>query len=137
MYKDSLSRINLKGPTLFRPLIERVISQFTNTPNTYNICIVLTDGDIDDYQETANIIVQATRKPLSIIIVGIGYENFAKMEQLDGDQKALANSRGIKAVRDIVQFVRFRSFKHQLNYFTEKALEEIPAQIMKYINLSQ
>ena len=137
VYKDSLNRINLKGPTLFKPLIDRIISQFTNQPNTYNIFIILTDGDIDDYQETANIIVQATRKPLSIIIVGVGYENFTKMEQLDGDQKALANSRGIKAVRDIVQFVRFRSFKHQLHYFTEKALEEIPAQIMKYINLSQ
>ena len=137
VYKDSIKLINLKGPTLFRPLIERIISQFTNQENTYNILIILTDGDIDDYQETANVIVEATRKPLSIVIVGVGYENFTSMEKLDGDQKALANSRGIKAVRDIIQFVRFRSFKNQIDHFIEKALEELPAQIMKYINFSQ
>ena len=137
VYKDSVNKVILKGPTLFRPLIERIISQFTNQDNTYNILIMLTDGDIDDYQETANVIVEATRRPLSVIIVGVGFENFTNMEKLDGDQKALANSKGIKAVRDIVQFVRFRSFKHQISQFIEKALEEIPAQIMKYINFSQ
>ena len=42
---------------------------------------------------------------MSIIIIGVGNADFGLMEQLDGDDAALKNSRGIRAERDIVQFV--------------------------------
>jgi hypothetical protein len=41
--------------------------------------------------------------PLSIIIVGIGYETFTRMRELDSDKKFLTNSKGAAARRDIVQ----------------------------------
>jgi len=44
--------------------------------------------------------------PLSIIIVGVGKSNFDNMNTLDGDN-GLYNSTGLKAARDIVQFVPF------------------------------
>jgi vacuolar-type H+-ATPase subunit F/Vma7 len=137
VYKNVISKVELRGPTYLRPLINRIMGNFTHDPKTYNILIIITDGDVEDLQETIDVIVEASRKPLSIIIVGVGYESFLKMQKLDDDQKTLVSSNGIKSARDIVQFVRFRSFKHQLSYFAEKALEEIPSQIMKYVNLSQ
>ena len=48
--------------------------------------------------------------PLSIIIVGVGNANFENMVELDGDN-GLYNSNGVKALRDIVQFVPFRDVK--------------------------
>ena len=40
--------------------------------------------------------------PVSIIIVGVGNADFTMMEELDGDDGMLTNSRGQAVVRDIV-----------------------------------
>lgn len=48
--------------------------------------------------------------PLSIIIIGIGNENFKKMKKLDSDNKLLQDAKGRTCKRDIVQFVKFRKY---------------------------
>ena len=42
---------------------------------------------------------------MSVIIVGVGAEDFSAMEYLDGDGQRLRDDRGRPAARDIVQFV--------------------------------
>ena len=54
-------------------------------------------------------IVAAADLPLSIIIVGVGNADFSAMEELDGDTVRISYN-GVKASRDIVQFVPFRDF---------------------------
>ena len=88
-------------------------------------------------QETKDLIVEASSLPLSIIIVGIGNEDFTFMEKLDGDEISLTNIRGEKRKRDIVQFIKFNNFKNSncINYGTdlaEEVLKEIPRQIEEY-----
>jgi len=56
--------------------------------------------------KTVDLIVANSHLPLSIIIVGVGSANFDNMNTLDGDN-GLYNSQGVKATRDIVQFVPF------------------------------
>lgn len=56
--------------------------------------------------QTVDLLVNNSYLPLSIIIVGIGNANFQNMNTLDGDN-GLYNSKGVKALRDIVQFVPF------------------------------
>ena len=69
--------------------------------------LLLTDGIINDMNETIRLIVQLSELPCSIIIVGVGNADFSQMEALDGDGGILADDRGTKCSRDIVQFVRF------------------------------
>lgn len=57
--------------------------------------------------KTIDLICDAAVLPLSIVIVGVGAADFSNMVKLDGDG-GLYNSKGIKAQRDIVQFVPFR-----------------------------
>jgi hypothetical protein len=45
----------------------------------------MTDGQINDMQNTIDQIVKASRLPMSIIIVGIGNEDFTNMNILDAD----------------------------------------------------
>ena len=45
--------------------------------------------------------------PCSIIIVGIGDEDFDMMVELDSDDKMLKDDKNREAERDIVQFVKF------------------------------
>ena len=57
--------------------------------------------------ETIDILISCSSVPLSVIIVGVGNEDFEKMEILDGDD-GLKNTG--KAYRDLVQFVKLITF---------------------------
>lgn len=63
-------------------------------------------------EETRHAVVQASKLPMSIIIVGVGNADFAAMEFLDGDNRTLRSHTGEEAARDIVQFVPFREFRN-------------------------
>lgn len=63
-------------------------------------------------EETRHAVVQASKLPMSIIIVGVGNADFAAMEFLDGDNRRLRSHTGEEAARDIVQFVPFREFRN-------------------------
>lgn len=75
---------------------------------------------------------------MSIIIVGVGNADFASMEELDADTVPL-EVNGIRAARDITQFVSFKDFQSFDNSEVAKAnlarevLAEIPNQIVGYM----
>lgn len=71
---------------------------------------------ITDLDQTRTAIVNASKLPMSIIIVGVGGADFDAMEFLDGDNGVLRSSSGEPAVRDIVQFVPFRKFQNVSNF---------------------
>lgn len=71
----------------------------------YHLLLMLTDGCIHDMRETIDMIVEMSRSPISIIIIGIGDANFDNMEVLDADDEALVDSNLKHQVHDIVQFV--------------------------------
>jgi len=58
-------------------------------PGLYNILLIITDGEIHDMPQTKSLIVQASKMPLSVIIVGVGQEKFKMMKELDSDGQAL------------------------------------------------
>jgi hypothetical protein len=40
--------------------------------STYYVLLVVTDGRINDYQDTVDLLVKASSLPLSILFVGVG-----------------------------------------------------------------
>jgi hypothetical protein len=82
-------------------------------------------------------IVAASRAPMSIIIVGIGQEDFISMEMLDSDDRALKDSAGNEAVRDIVQFVPFRDFCMNGPGLAQAVLAELPGQVSEFMRYAQ
>uniref|UniRef100_A0A3B3CKQ9 Copine-3 n=1 Tax=Oryzias melastigma TaxID=30732 RepID=A0A3B3CKQ9_ORYME len=116
-YRMCLPNIKLYGPTNFSPIINHVAGlayqamQQTATLQ-YFVLLIITDGVITDMDDTRRAIVNASRLPMSIIIVGVGGADFGAMEFLDGDNGQLRSATGETAMRDIVQFVPFRQFKN-------------------------
>lgn len=51
----------------------------------YSVLLILTDGQYHDRKETKDLIVELSSYPVSIIIIGLGDEDFSGMEELDGD----------------------------------------------------
>ena len=62
-------------------------------------------------EETRGALVEASSLPMSVIIVGVGREDFSEMRLLDGDENRL-KYHGRYAERDIVQFVGEYIYKY-------------------------
>jgi hypothetical protein len=133
-YRNSFNNLKLAGPTNFCPLIKKAIGNIKkeNNPLKYHILLILTDGIINDMQETIDALVEGSFLPLSVIIIGIGNDHFQEMIELDGDDHPITNSRGVKRKRDLVQFVPFNKYKYNPKELAAQVLEEVPRQIIEY-----
>jgi len=87
------------------------------------------------------IIIDGSKLPLSIIIVGVGNANFDRMEELDSDGGLLQSDTKL-AERDIVQFVPFdeiirknanKSNEVAKELLAKEVLAEIPKQLITYM----
>jgi hypothetical protein len=136
-YRNTLNNITLSGPTLFAPLINKFIDNIRKENNklVYNILMILTDGMINDMDETINALVEASFMPVSVIIIGIGMNDFGNMEVLDADENPLFDKLGRKAARDLVQFVPFSKFQNNGTQLAAEVLEEIPKQLVEYYRM--
>jgi len=140
-YRNIINTIKLYGPTYFGPLIRECNEQAREAAKTnevYSILMILTDGIINDMQDTIDAIVESSYLPLSIIIIGIGPggdDGFEEMNFLDGDDEPIVNSKNQKCVRDIVQFVDFNKFNNDPIALAEQVLEEVPRQVEDYFKM--
>ena len=139
VYYECLDKITFSGPTFFSPIINKIVEDIKkeNDILEYHVLMILTDGIIDDMEETIDALVEGSFLPLSVIIVGIGDADFTKMNVLDGDNdKPIISSKGVKRQRDLVQFVPFNQFEGDEKRLTEEILDEIPRQIIEYYTLN-
>ncbi|XP_074478750.1 copine-3-like isoform X2 [Sebastes fasciatus] len=140
-YQQCLPQVKLYGPTNFSPIINHV-AQFglqamqQKNASQYFVLLIITDGVITDMDQTRSAIVNASRLPMSIIIVGVGGADFEAMEFLDGDDGTLRSATGEAAMRDIVQFVPFRQFQNAgTAALAQSVLAELPDQVASFFNL--
>lgn len=138
LYKHCLLHTELSGPTYFHELIQSATitaqQAYSQTSQHFDILLILTDGVINDMGQTIDAIVQASRTPLSIIIIGVGRADFGQfMEKLDSDDELLKSPKYGVAERDIVQFVPFLQFANNPSQLAANVLQEIPAQITQFM----
>ncbi|XP_026810821.1 copine-5-like isoform X1 [Rhopalosiphum maidis] len=139
-YHHCIRSVQLFGPTNFSPVINHVakFAQAYQDGSQYFILLIITDGVITDMFHTKQAIINASSLPMSIIIVGVGNADFDAMEELDADTVPL-EVNGVRATRDITQFVSFKDFQSCDNPTLAKAnlarevLAEIPNQIVGYM----
>jgi hypothetical protein len=139
-YANTLRSVELSGPTLFAQVIQAAVVQAESAnvnqhTQQYFVLLILTDGEIHDMQETVDWIVRGSYSPLSIVIIGIGRDNFTNMVTLDADDEPLVDRRGTKMMRDIVQFVPFRSVGNSPVRLAKEVLDEIPREIVNFFKI--
>jgi len=139
-YMNALFNVQLYGPTNFAPVIRHVTrfaSAYQNDPSNYFVLLIITDGVITDLDATKNAVIAASTLPMSIIIVGVGTEDFSAMDELDSDDVLLSCGDRI-AKRDIVQFVELQKFIQpgggwSKDLLAREVLAEIPDQVVGYM----
>jgi len=146
-YQNALRRIQLYGPTYFSEIIDTACAMADRPCNdkeqNYTILLLITDGRHDDKAKTTRAVVRASKLPLSIIIVAVG--NISKndcleMEKLDSDNVDLIDDKGNKALRDIVQFVKYDEILQSNNpdvTLAKETLAELPTQVIEYMRFKK
>jgi hypothetical protein len=92
---------------------------------SYTILLILTAGNVEDVQATKDELIAASSAPLSVVIVGVGDQDFSAMEFLDEHEPEAEGGR------DITKFVKFNDYR-SFNKLTEAVLDEIPEQLVSY-----
>ncbi|KAK0045850.1 copine-3 [Biomphalaria pfeifferi] len=143
-YTNCIQYVQLYGPTIVSPIINHV-ARFAQAAqqeepakgaHAYYVLLLLTDGVLSDMGDTKNAIVQASKLPMSLIIVGVGNADFSDMNELDGDNGVLKSLSGEPVKRDIVQFVPFREFKQKSPAeLASHVLAEVPKQVTSYYKM--
>lgn len=135
-YAQCCSNVLFSGPTHFAPIISQVIDftkkRFELNPLNYSVFLLITDGLINDLQKTIDEIIKGCYVPLSIVVIGVGDEDFKNMEVIDADVNPLVSSWGEVMKRDIVQFVPFKQFATNLQLLKKEVLQELPDQCVSF-----
>lgn len=140
-YRKCLTTVQFSGPTNFSLVINNTISianEFQDGKH-YFVLLIITDGIISDMHNTKQAIINASKLPISIIIVGVGNADFGAMDDLDSDDQKLSVN-GRFAERDIVQFVPMNKYLDSNGPYVrsqadlaKEVLAEIPAQMTGYM----
>lgn len=144
-YKHTLGRVQLAGPTIFSKVLQTAGTITSRRMEAaarsgsgilpYSILLILTDGVISDFDAAVAQLIALSALPISVIIVGIGNEDFRRMRQLD-EGKTLRRGT-MSAHRDIVQFVPFRDYRGDPAALAEAVLTRLPEQVMGYVTKIQ
>ena len=140
-YQTAIQSVQLYGPTNFSPVIQHTMkfAQAYQDGKQYFVLLIITDGIITDMEQTKWAIINASIYPMSIIIVGVGNEDFSAMEELDSDDGLLKHG-GKVAKRDIVQFVELRKFLTKDGLWdkallAKEVLAEVPEQVVGWMKM--
>jgi len=93
---------------------------------SYSVLFILTDGQMNSIEATKIAMINASETPLSIVILGIGDNDFTNCEELD--DFSISDS----SVRDICHFVSYRKHKYDTDGLTRSIFSEIPEQLVDY-----
>ena len=138
-YKQTLSMCRLSGPTLFGEILTyaKRVAEYRIKEYAHTILLIITDGTVDDMTRSADLIVESSGLPLSVVIVGVGGANFSNMHKLDADDEHLIHSKtGQKMRSDIVQFVPMREVKNNAKQFdlAKEVFAKVPGQLTHYMS---
>ena len=134
-YKKTVNRVDFSGNTYFAPIIKKIKKKLEidkGNDFNYHILLIISDGLIHDIDQTIDSIIEASKFPISFIIIGIGANVSDDMKILNGEKGKLISSKGEVLNKDIVQYVHFNDYADDLTKLTQAVLKYIPDQMSNY-----
>jgi len=150
-YMDTLKSVTLAEPTCYSKVLQYAVDDAIRSSSEveYTVILLITDGGVTDFVETKQVLVQMSKQPISVVLVGVGKGDMGALVQLDSDRARLSWGE-VQAERDIVQFVEMNKYipggvldpakyHHELEppearlKLARAVLQEIPRQVTEYM----
>ncbi|CAD8121959.1 unnamed protein product [Paramecium sonneborni] len=137
-YTEAVPKIVFSGPTFIANVLKKALEfgQENAKNNTYTVSMILTDGQIEDQDDAIKVLLECQSLPMSIIIIGVGDENFKYMKQFDDPKFLKKHSKNDVNIRDIIQFVSFQDYKNDIEQMSSAVLDQLPRQFMDYMHIN-
>ncbi|KAG4182213.1 hypothetical protein ERO13_A09G030200v2 [Gossypium hirsutum] len=146
-YREIVPHLRLAGPTSFAPIIEMAMTIVEQSGGQYHVLVIIADGQVTrsidtqhgrlspQEQKTVDAIVQASKLPLSIILVGVGDGPWDMMKEFDDNIPARAFDN-FQFVNSTEIMSKNTSPSRKETEFALAALMEIPSQYKATIELN-
>ncbi|CAN7035267.1 unnamed protein product [Brassica oleracea var. botrytis] len=146
-YKEIVPQLKLAGPTSFAPIIDMAMTIVEQSGGQYHVLVIIADGQVTrsvdtengqlspQEQKTVDAIVEASKLPLSIVLVGVGDGPWDMMREFDDNipSRAFDNFQFVNFT-EIMSKNKAQSFKE--TEFALSALMEIPQQYKATLELN-
>ena len=103
----------------------------------YHIMLLLSSNIPTDMEEFTQELVRSSNLPMSVIIVGIGDEDFSSLEELAENKSHAFDYYRENSSRNVLNFVFLKDSSDNNQPLYERALKEIPQQFMEYMVLER
>jgi hypothetical protein len=132
-YRNALFSVNMWGPTIFSEILEEGIksakSTWSNKLNVYHVLIILTDGELHDFDASADKLKEMSNLPISTVFIGIGNEDFSNISHLN--KNSLQENANL---RECSQFLALRNYSH-LDEMVKECLNTVSLQICHFMKI--
>ena len=128
-YTEKIPSITLAGPTSFAPAIRKTMELVKSSKTReFTVCLIIADGQVNTVKETEAAIVESSRLPIAICVVGVGDGPWEQMYEFDHHLPArkFDNFRFV-SFNSIVDAAKARKMTFD-NAFALSVLAEIPEQ---------
>lgn len=139
-YRSMLTTLEFASPCYLHKALQGLVLPYehhplltSSGPLVYNILVILTQGDLDDFEEFKEQLVRASNLPFSIVIVGVGNTAFPSLTTADSDRSLMKSASGHVEERDFVQRVIYSDFRGNDRGFVHEAFAEIPRQLQEFM----
>ena len=138
VFNSSLDKINPLNPVSLPKLIRFFTKKIYDLyeVSVYNILFIITREIIEakEKQELIDAIIESCFLPLTIVLLGEGYNDFYKLRPFFEEQ-IKETKIGIKRPRNNIIFKDFRDFDESSSKFMNWCLEEISKHIIEFYDL--
>ena len=136
-YQNAAKTVTYSEPAQLTEMVECVMkraegSHINATNQQYHVLVVLTNGEIEDVRNTINTTVRASIQPLSIILVVLNRDNFAKIKALESSAESPLYSEDLDDFADNVHIVEFEDFVQDQQLLSAKTLAKVPNQVVSF-----
>ena len=132
VYRSTLRKIKLGRPTNFAPHLKHIGKLSRQSKGEYWVHLIITDGQVSDFTETVEELLNCSNYAMNVIILGVGHENFDKMHTLNAEHGTLQSSRNErKANRDVCDFYEIKEG------MSSEILASIPYKVLSYAEMKK